>query len=139
LRSRDVNLIESVESGFHPYDQARKLEAITAQVQLYQQRIVVTTYSPYIMAHLDNLLQGSDDHDIRAKQAKHLFRKNISSFISHEQVEVYETKKGIDGAYKLEAIPYSKEDKTFHWDTLSDPSVDIQQIFFKIYKAERTI
>lgn len=131
LRSKDVRLVESIESGLHPYEQVRELETLTARVQDYQEKVVITTYSPYIMAHLDNLVQGSNNPVTRSQ---HLFNKNASSFISHEKVEVYRTEKGT--CDRLIAIPYS-EDKGFGWDTLSEPSVDIQQIFFKIYEEEK--
>lgn len=137
LRSEnEVNLAESIETGRHPYEQVKKLEVLVAQAEHYQVETVITTYSPYVMAHLNNLLQGSSDPAIREKQGKHLFNEGASYFISHEKVEVYESKRNIAGAFSLEAIPYDEEDKAFHWDTLSEPSVDIQQIFFKIYQPK---
>ena len=134
LRSEDVRLVESIESGLHPYEQVRELETLTARVQDYQEKVVITTYSPYIMAHLDNLVQGSNNPVTRERQRQFLFNKNASSFISYEKVEVYRTER--DTCDRLIAILYS-EDKGFGWDTLSEPSVDIQQIFFKIYEEEK--
>lgn len=137
LRSKDVRLVESIESGLHPYEQVRELETLTARMNDYQEKVVITTYSPYIMAHLDNLVQGSNNPVTRERQSQHLFNKNANSFISHEKVEVYRTERDkVSACDKLVAIPYS-EDKGFDWNTLSEPSVDIQQIFFKIYEEEK--
>ena len=107
LRSEnEMNLIESIETGKHPYEQVKKLEVLVAQAEHYHIRTIITTYSPYIMAHLNNLLQGSEDPAIRKEQGKHLFNQGASYFISHEKVEVYESKREINGEYTLNPIPY---------------------------------
>lgn len=33
LRSKDVRLVESIESGLHPHEQVRELETLTARVR----------------------------------------------------------------------------------------------------------
>ena len=134
----DVELIDSIESGIHPADQVKLLEKFCWQVNHFEMKIVLTTFSPYIMSHLNNLLQGSKDETIRKKQAQHLFNQSASSeglsFMSPEHIEVYEVKDS-----EFVEIPYSEEDKSFNWDTLGIVAVDIQQVFFEIYEEGVTL
>ena len=129
----DVELIDSVESGVHPADQVKLLEKFCWQVNHLGMKIVLTTFSPYVMSHLNNLLQGSKDETIRKKQAQHLFNQSASSegssFMSPEHLEVYNF---IDN--QLVEIPYDSEDKNYDWETLSRVSVDVQQVYFQIYE-----
>lgn len=83
------------------------------------------TYNVYIPQYINNLTT----QPISKQAAKHLATKNYNAFISKDKVEVYD-------------IAYNKSgydpDYGFHWDSLSDVSVDIQQRYFKVYETSNT-
>jgi hypothetical protein len=123
----DLLIIDEPEIGLHPGSQAKLLEALAIYVHLGG-RILLTTHSPYIMAHLNNLVGGNvDEPDILKKQAKSLYLKDQRAFLKMDQVSAYEMKEN-----KL--VSLKDDDYGIRWDTLSDVSSVIQQDFFKIYE-----
>jgi len=126
----DFLVIDEPEMNLHPESQAKLLEALSILVNLGV-RILLTTHSPYIMAHLNNLVNGNHENpQILKTQSLSLYLKDERAFLPMDRVSAYEMKKN-----KL--VSLNDPDYGIRWDTLSDVSVDIQQKFFEIYEAGR--
>jgi predicted ATPase len=121
----DFLVIDEPEMNLHPESQAKLLEALCILVNLGI-RVLLTTHSPYIMAHLNNLVNGNNQNNqILKRQSLSLYLKDDRAFLSMDQVSAYEMKKN-----KL--LSLKDPDYGIRWDTLSDVSRDIQQKFFEI-------
>jgi hypothetical protein len=125
----DFLIIDEPEMGLHPESQARVLEALAILVNLGV-RVLVTTHSPYIMAHLNNLVHGDVEHHKRLKaQAPVLYLGDERAFLSMDRISAYEM---VDGELRSLKDP----EYGVRWDTLSDVSVELQQKFFAIDEKE---
>ncbi|WP_438023311.1 AAA family ATPase [Sorangium sp. So ce233] len=121
----DFLIIDEPEMGLHPESQARLLEALAILVNLGV-RVLVTTHSPYIMAHLNNLVHGDVEHPRRLKaQAPVLYLGDERAFLPMSKISAYEMQGG-------ELRSLKDPDYGVRWDTLSDVSVELQQKFFAI-------
>lgn len=121
----DFLIIDEPEMGLHPESQARVLEALAILVNLGV-RVLVTTHSPYIMAHLNNLVHGDVEHPRRLKaQAPALYLGDERAFLPMSKISAYEMEGG-------ELRSLKDPDYGVRWDTLSDVSVELQQKFFAI-------
>ncbi|AFW94883.1 ATP-binding protein [Dolichospermum sp. UHCC 0352] len=124
----DFLVIDEPEMNLHPESQAKLLEALSILVNLGV-RILLTTHSPYVMAHLNNLVNGNhENHEILKRQSSSLYLQDERAFLHKDKVSAYEMKDN-----KL--VSLNDPDYGIRWDTLSDVSVDIQQKFFEIYEA----
>ncbi|MDB9457213.1 ATP-binding protein [Dolichospermum circinale CS-545/17] len=124
----DFLVIDEPEMNLHPESQAKLLEALSILVNLGV-RILLTTHSPYIMAHLNNLVNGNHENPkILKRQSSSLYLQDERAFLPMDKVSAYEMKDN-----KL--VSLNDPDYGIRWDTLSDVSVDIQQKFFQIYEA----
>ena len=124
----DFLVIDEPEMNLHPESQVKLLEALSILVNLGV-RVLLTTHSPYIMAHLNNIVNGNhDNQEILENQAQSLYLQDSQAFLKIEQVSAYEIKEN-----KL--LSLHDPDYGIRWDTLSDVSVDVQQKFFAIYEA----
>jgi predicted ATPase len=124
----DFLVIDEPEMNLHPESQAKLLEALSILVNLGV-RILLTTHSPYVMAHLNNLVNGNhENHEILKRQSSSLYLQDERAFLSIDKVSAYEMKDN-----KL--VSLNDPDYGIRWDTLSDVAVDIQQKFFEIYEA----
>jgi predicted ATPase len=127
-KAGDLLVIDEPEMNLHPESQAKLLEVLCILVNLGV-KVLLTTHSPYIMAHLNNLVNGNQESpEILKRQSSSLYLKDQRSFLSMEQVSAYEMKDN-----KLQSL--KDPDYGIRWDTLSDVSADIQQKFFEIYEA----
>lgn len=127
-KAGDLLVIDEPEMNLHPESQAKLLEVLCILVNLGV-KVLITTHSPYIMAHLNNLVNGNQESpEILKRQSSSLYLKDQRSFLSMEQVSAYEMKDN-----KLQSL--KDPDYGIRWDTFSDVSADIQQKFFEIYEA----
>jgi hypothetical protein len=120
-------IIDEPEMNLHPESQAKVLEALCIMVNLGV-RVLLTTHSPYFMAHLNNLVAGSADAAVRKRQSASLYMGDERAFLPMDKVSAYEMKDG-----KL--ISLKDEDYGIRWDTLSDVSAELQQRYFAIREA----
>ncbi|MFM6390070.1 MAG: AAA family ATPase [Dolichospermum sp.] len=121
----DFLVIDEPEMNLHPESQAKLLEALSILVNLGV-RILLTTHSPYVMAHLNNLVNGNHENpEILKRQSSSLYLQDERAFLPIDKVSAYEMKDN-----KL--VSLNDADYGIRWDTLSDVSVDIQQKFFQI-------
>ncbi|HLO87356.1 MAG TPA: AAA family ATPase [Nostocaceae cyanobacterium] len=124
----DFLVIDEPEMNLHPESQAKLLEALSILVNLGV-RVLLTTHSPYIMSHLNNLVNGNHENpEMLERQSLSLYLKDKRAFLPIDQVSAYEMKDN-----KL--VSLNDPDYGIRWDTLSDVSVDIQQKYFEIYEA----
>ncbi len=128
----DLLIIDEPEMGLHPESQAKFLEALAILVNLGI-KVLLTTHSPYFIAHLNNLLNGEmEDERIKKKQASHLYMKDARAFLREDQVSAYEMQDHKQKGYKLCSLKDDFENFGVRWGSLSDVSADIQQKFFLI-------
>jgi putative AbiEii toxin of type IV toxin-antitoxin system len=125
----DLLVIDEPEMNLHPEGQARLLEvlAILANLGVY---VLVTTHSPYILAHLNNLTASTTKlKSARLRQAEALYLRDRRAFLPPDRVSAYEA-----GGGTLRDL----HDPAFgiRWDTLSDVSTELQQKFFAIREQE---
>lgn len=121
-------IIDEPEMNLHPEGQAKLLEALAILVNLGV-HVLITTHSPYFMAHLNNLVAGDTKRPaVRKRQAQSLYMADPRAFLSMDQVSAYEMKDNQLCSLKDDAYG-------IRWDTLSDVSVELQQRFFAIQEA----
>ncbi|MCA2813116.1 MAG: ATP-binding protein [Microcystis sp. M090S1] len=127
-KSGDFLVIDEPEMNLHPESQVKLLESLAILVNLGV-RILLTTHSPYLMAHLNNIVNGNHQNpQLLAEQAKLLYLQDSRAFLKMEQVSAYEMKNN-------QLLSLHDPEYGIRWDTLSDVSVEIQQKFFAIYEA----
>lgn len=126
-QENDLLIIDEPEMNLHPESQAKLLEVLAMLVN-HGVNVLLTTHSPYLMAHLNNLAQAGDTSQaVRNRQAKSLYLKNPDSLLRMDQVSAYEMKDN-----QLQSL--KDPDYGIRWDTLSDVSADLQQRYFAIYE-----
>jgi hypothetical protein len=118
-------IIDEPEMNLHPEAQAKLLEALAMLANLGV-RILLTTHSPYFMAHLNNLIAADQRSTARRRrQAAHLYMQDPAAFLSPDDVSAYEMRP--DGLASLHDPEYG-----IRWDTLSDVSAELQRRYFAI-------
>ena len=117
-------IIDEPEMNLHPASQVRLLEVLAILVSLGV-RVLVTTHSPYFMAHLANLAQRSEDPKLRKKQAAQLYLKDPRALLSPDDVGAYEMRDN-------RLVSLKDPDFGLRWDTLSDVFSDLQQRYFAL-------
>jgi AAA domain, putative AbiEii toxin, Type IV TA system len=125
----DLLVIDEPEMNLHPEGQARLLEvlAMLANLGVY---VLVTTHSPYILAHLNNLTASTTKlMSVRLRQAEHLYLRDRRAFLRSDQVSAYEAGNGT-------LRDLHDADFGIRWDTLSDVSTELQQKYFAIREEE---
>lgn len=135
-RVGDLLIIDEPEMNLHPESQAKLLEVLGMLVNAGV-NVLLTTHSPYLMSHLNNLIAGDmADEEVREKQAKSLYLEDDRAFLKPEDVSAYEMRQNKKGEQALHDL--HDKDYGIRWDTLSDVSADIQQKFFEIYEQKET-
>lgn len=124
---RDLLIIDEPEMNLHPESQAKLLEVLAMLVNagVY---VLLTTHSPYLMSHLNNLAQSEETTaTARRRQSKSLYLGNPASLLHMDQISAYEMR---------DAQLHSLKDPDYgiRWDTLSDVSTELQQKFFNIHE-----
>jgi energy-coupling factor transporter ATP-binding protein EcfA2 len=119
----DWLVIDEPEMNLHPEAQA-KLTELLAMLVNAGLRVFITTHSPYVVDHLANLMKAAESTEKEAIRDK-FFLKQISSFISKEDVSTYEVNKG-------NVKPILDADGIIHWQTFSDVSDIVVNIYFGI-------
>jgi predicted ATP-dependent endonuclease of OLD family len=123
----DILFIDEPEMNLHPESQAKLLEILAILVNKGV-KVFLTTHSPYLMAHLNNLVLGDHVPDKnRQKQARSLYLRDPEALLNIDQVGAYEMKDN-------NLVSLKDPDYGIRWDTLSDVSNDIHEKFFEIYK-----
>ncbi len=127
----DLLIIDEPEMNLHPESQAKLLEVLAMLVNegVY---VLLTTHSPYILSHLNNLAQAEDvSAAAKKRQAKSLYLNDSAALLSMDQISAYEMRDN-----QLHSL--KDPDYGIRWDTLSDVSGELQQKFFQIYEEGHT-
>lgn len=127
----DLLIIDEPEMNLHPESQAKLLEVLAMLVNegVY---VLLTTHSPYIMAHLNNLAQATEvSPAAKRKQGKALYLGDAAALLNMDQISAYEMRDN-----QLHSL--KDPDYGIRWDTLSDVSGELQQRFFQIYEEGHT-
>lgn len=120
-------IIDEPEINLHPESQVKLLEVFGILVNLGV-KVLITTHSPYFMAHLNNLVSGvTGDAETLAEQASSLYLGDARAFLPKSKVSAYEMKD-----FKLRSL--IDDVYGIRWDSLSDVSADVQQKYFEIYE-----
>lgn len=94
----DVILIDELEMNAHPSAQLALVELMAVMVS-YGIRIVFTTHSPYVIDHLNNLLEaGRAPEDRREKLAEEFQLGTSRAFLPADKVAVYAFEATPDGS-----------------------------------------
>jgi hypothetical protein len=94
----DVILIDELEMNAHPAAQLALVELMAVMVS-YGIRIVFTTHSPYVIDHLNNLLEaGRAPEDRREKLAEEFQLRTSRAFLPADKVAVYAFEEKSDGS-----------------------------------------
>lgn len=117
-------IIDEPEMNLHPESQVRLLEVLAILVRLGV-RVLVTTHSPYFMAHLANLTQRAEDAKTQKKQAAQLFLKDPRALMALDEVSAYEMRDN-------RLVSLKDPEFGLRWDTLSDVFSDLQQRYFTL-------
>lgn len=119
-------IIDEPEMNLHPESQAKLLEVLAIMVNMGV-HVLLTTHSPYFMAHLTNLAQRSDKPASRKKQAENLYLNDSRALLTMDQVGAYEIRDN-----KLSSL--KDPDYGIRWDTLSDVFSTLQQKYFALHE-----
>lgn len=117
-------IIDEPEMNLHPASQVRLLEVLAILVRIGV-RVLVTTHSPYFMAHLANLAQRAEDPKVQKKQAAQLFLKDPRALLSLDEVSAYEMRDN-------RLVSLKDPEFGLRWDTLSDVFSDLQRRYFTL-------
>lgn len=128
-RAHNLLIVDEPELNLHPESQAKVLEAMAMLVRLGV-RVILTTHSPYLMSHLNNLIAGHPtDPELRKRQAQHLYLGDPEAFLRPEEVGAWQLDQGV-----LKDL--YDPDWGIRWDTLSHASEDMQRRYFAIRAEE---
>lgn len=127
----DLLVIDEPEMNLHPESQVKFLEVLAMLVN-QGVNVLLTTHSPFLLAHLNNLAQSSDvPSRARSNQAASLYLKNAEAILDMNDISAYEMRDG-----KLHNL--KDPDYGIRYDTFSDVSTDLQQKYFELYEAGHT-
>jgi predicted ATPase len=126
-RPGDLLIIDEPEMNLHPEGQAKLLEILAILVN-HGVQVLLTTHSPYLIAHANNLILGSEDPSKKEQQAKLLYLQDSQSFLAADQVAAYEMRNN-------KVVSLKNRQGNISWGKLSDTSTDIQQKFYEILDA----
>jgi len=122
-KPNDLVIVDEPEMNLHPTAQAEMTEfmGMLANSGL---NLLITTHSPYIADHLENLMRASDC-DNKEEIKKYFYLEREDAFISKNDVSVYLFDDGT-------AKNLLSDTGQIEWDTFSDVSSDIAQIYSKM-------
>lgn len=123
-RPRELIIIDEPEMNLHPEAQARLIEFLAMLVNAGL-HVLVTTHSPYMVDHLENLMTASEHPEQARKVLDEFFLQNEEAFISKEKVAVYLVNHGT-------ATNIFQDDGHIHWDTFSDVSDKVGGLYSKL-------
>ena len=127
----DIVVIDEPESNLHPEAQM-KIAEILAELVNRGVWIIITTHSPYVIDHLNNLLAAGILYKKYGEESKELFKKqgislDKSSFLDPTMVSAYLVSHGV-----VESIFV---DEYIDWETFGNISDLLDRIYSKILEA----
>lgn len=119
----ELLVIDEPEMNLHPEAQVQVTEflAMLANAGL---NIIVTTHSPYLVDHLENLIRGAS-HRNKEGIEKKFFLRNKDAFIEKERVSVHQFGRGtVQNILDKQGM--------IEWDTFSNISDRVADIYFEL-------
>jgi len=119
----------------HPQAQMALTEFIAALVNAGV-RVVFTTHSPYVVDHLNNLMEASRTPEARREELARKFALNSpSSFISPEKVAVHAFQEETPGGAVIVREVLNRKTGLIDWSTFSKVSEHITNLYSDILKT----
>ena len=121
---RELFVIEEPELNLYPLSQKELMEFIIQRINLEQDRLIITTHSPYLLTTLDNLIQAKTISD-----QKPFLRNEISALVPAASWLAFER---ISGYYFSEGSCRSTLDpemSSIGPSNIDDVSVSLSQTF----------
>ena len=135
FRPDDVLIIDELEMNAHPQAQMALTEFIAALVNAGV-RVVFTTHSPYVVDHLNNLMEASRTPEARREELARKFALNSpSSFISPEKVAVHAFQEETPGGAVIVREVLNRKTGLIDWSTFSKVSEHITNLYSDILKT----
>lgn len=114
--------------NLHPEAQAKMIEFLSMLVDAGL-HVLITTHSPYMVDHLENLMTASEHPEQAIKVQKDFFLQSKDAFLSREKISVYLIDHGT-------ATNLFQEDGHIHWDTFSSVSTKVIQLYTQLLEDE---
>jgi hypothetical protein len=131
----DVLIIDELEMNAHPQAQVALTEFIAALVNAGV-KVVLTTHSPYVVDHLNNLMEASRaPAEKRAELARKFALATPSSFISPEKVAVHAFQEEAPEGEVLVREVLNRKTGLIDWSTFSRVSEHITNLYSDILRA----
>jgi hypothetical protein len=135
FRADDVLIIDELEMNAHPQAQVALTEFIAALVNAGV-RVVFTTHSPYVVDHLNNLMEASR---VPAERQGELAGKfalgSPSCFISPEKVAVHAFEEASPGGEVVVREALNRQTGLIDWSTFSGVSERITNLYSDILRT----
>ncbi|MDZ8185912.1 MAG: AAA family ATPase [Nostoc sp. ChiSLP02] len=116
----ELLIIDEPEMNLHPAAQVEISEFLAMLVQAGL-NVIITTHSPYIVDHLENLMQAAKYQDKESIKER-FYLEQTEAFIPQEKVSVYVFENGT-------AKSILNEEGRIDWRTFGNVSDDISHIF----------
>ncbi|WP_073562252.1 AAA family ATPase [Archangium sp. Cb G35] len=131
----DTLIIDELEMNAHPQAQVALTEFIAALVNAGV-RVVLTTHSPYVVDHLNNLMEASRAAaEKREELAQKFTLKTPSSFISPEKVAVHAfQEESPEGEVTVREV-LNRQTGLIDWSTFSRVSEHITNLYSDILRS----
>lgn len=120
----ELIIIDEPEMNLHPEAQAKMVEFLAMLVNAGL-HVLITTHSPYMVDHLENLITASEHLEQGARVQDDFFLQNKDAFLSREKISVYQIDHGT-------ATNLFQEDGHIHWDTFNDVSTKVIQLYTEL-------
>lgn len=130
--AQDVLIIDEPEMSLHPEAIVKLTEFFGVLVNSKNISLIINTHSPYIIDHLVNLLEAyhlSDDEKTTAQDL--FFLKTKGAFINPDNFAAYLFEENEEGDVEVKSI-FDRENITINWDSFSNVSDKISNIYFKL-------
>ncbi len=133
----DVLIIDELEMNAHPQAQVALTEFVTALVNAGV-RVVLTTHSPYVVDHLNNLMEASRTPAGRREELARKFALGTaSSFISPDKVSVHAVQEeSPDGEVFVREV-LNRETGLIDWSTFSGVSEVVTNLYGDVLRASQ--
>jgi hypothetical protein len=123
----DFLVIDEPEMSGHPAQQLALTELLTLLVQKGV-RIILTTHSPYIVDHINNLLEAAELPDAEQEQAASLFKLGTrEAFLPVDKVAVYE----FDDEGQVRPL-LDRKDRVIEWATFSRETDWVSNLYSRL-------
>lgn len=135
FRADDVLIIDELEMNAHPQAQVALTEFIAALVNAGV-RVVFTTHSPYVVDHLNNLMEASRTPVERQGELAWKFALGSPScFISPEKVAVHAFQEAYLGGEVVVREALNRQTGLIDWSTFSGVSERITNLYSDILRT----